>query len=127
MNRKIKIYSSLSITVLMLFLLMSSITAATPGDITSPIPRVSSNVETVGGIVNILENILRWVYTIFFIVAALFIIIAAFHYLTAQGNPEKVGSAKDMMIYAVVAIVIALIAMSIPFLLRNFIQGGGAS
>ena len=78
---------------------------------------------TVGGFVNLLGTILQIFYTIFFIIAAVFIILAAFSYLTAGGDDEKVKSAKQKLIYAIVAIVVALIATSVNVVISNFLGG----
>ena len=45
--------------------------------------------STVGGIVDIIRQVVRWVYIIFFIIAVFFIIWAAFTYLTAGGDPGE--------------------------------------
>jgi len=70
---------------------------------------------------SLLENILGWIYTFFFIFAAIFILIAAFQYLTAAGDEEKVKKAKNMLIYAVIAIAIALVAMGIDNIVANLV------
>ena len=84
-----------------------------------------TNVTTFTNIFDIFLAAVGWIYRIFFIVAAVFIIIAAFNYLTAQGDPEKVGKAKSMIIYAVIAIVVALLAFSIDIIVSTFLIGGG--
>ena len=47
-------------------------------------------------------------------VATLMIVWAGFNYLTAAGNQEKVTNANHMLIYAVVAIAVAIIAKGVP-------------
>lgn len=81
--------------------------------------------ETAGGVKGVIQSIVKWVYVIFFIIAVLFIIFAAYTYLTAQGDPEKVKNATNQIIYAVVAIVIALVAVSIDLIIKNFLISGG--
>ena len=44
------------------------------------------------GIYNIIEGIAKWIYTIFFAVAVIFILFAAFTFLTAGGDPTKINS-----------------------------------
>ncbi len=85
-----------------------------------------SNVTTVGGLVDVIRNIVRWVYIIFFILAVMFIIFAAFSYLTAGGDPEQVGKAKSRIIYAAVAIAVALLAVGFEVIIRNFLASPGA-
>lgn len=68
-------------------------------------------------------NILFW---ILILLAVLFIVWAAFNYLTAGGDPEKVKSANHKIIYAVVAIVVALLARAIPTLVCSFLGASGS-
>lgn len=82
--------------------------------------------STVGGIVDIIRQIVRWVYIIFFIIAVLLIIFAAFTYLTAGGDPEKVAEAKNRIIYAAVAIAVAFLAVGFEAIVRNFLTTPGA-
>jgi phosphoglycerol transferase MdoB-like AlkP superfamily enzyme len=81
---------------------------------------------TVGGLVGLLGQIVRWVYIIFFIIAVLFIILAAFSYLTAAGDEEKVKTAKNRIIYAAVAIIVALLAVGFEAIIRTFLVAPGA-
>ncbi len=76
---------------------------------------------TVGGLVDIITYIVRWTYIIFFIIAVMFIILAAFSYLTAGGDAEKVAVAKNRIIYAMVAILVALLAVGFEIIIRNFL------
>jgi len=69
----------------------------------------------------ILETVRDWFFTIFVILAVIFLIWAAFLYLTAAGNDEKVKRAKNALIYAIVAIVIAILAGSLPSLIANIL------
>ncbi len=69
----------------------------------------------------ILSKVLRYVYTIFFIVAVIFILVAAFQFLFAQGEAEKIKSARWAITWAVVAIAIALISIGAAQLIRSFL------
>ncbi|MEK7114473.1 MAG: hypothetical protein AAB698_00455 [Patescibacteria group bacterium] len=82
--------------------------------------------STVGGIVDVIRQVVRWVYIIFFIIAVLLIIFAAFTYLTAGGDPEKVAEAKNRLIYAAVAIAVAFLAVGFEVIVRNFLTTPGA-
>ncbi|MFH0806662.1 MAG: hypothetical protein V1885_02990 [Candidatus Brennerbacteria bacterium] len=77
--------------------------------------------DTVPEVITLLTKALGILQAVFYIVAAIFIIIAAFKYLTAQGDPEKVGEARQMVIYAVIAIAVALLALVIGNIVANFI------
>lgn len=70
-------------------------------------------------------NILFWALIL---LAAIFIIMAAFSYLTAGGDPEKIKTANHRVIYAAVAVVVGVLAKSIPNIVCSFLDvSGGCS
>jgi len=69
----------------------------------------------------ILAKVVQYVYTIFFIVAVIFIIVAAFNFLAAGGNPEKIKSSRNQITWAMVAIAIALISVGAAQIIKAFI------
>jgi hypothetical protein len=81
-----------------------------------------SPIKDVDDIFNILKTIVQYAYTIFFILAVLFILIAAFNFLTAKGDSAKVQSARDQIKWAVVAVIIALISVGAAEIINNFIS-----
>ncbi len=81
-----------------------------------------SPIKTPEKIFDILAGILRYAYTIFFIVAIVFILIAAFNFLTAKDNPEKVKSARSQLMWAAVAIAIALISVGAANIILRFLE-----
>lgn len=83
-----------------------------------------AQVKTVSGVVKLFDTVFNIVQYLFWVIAGIFIIYAAFKYLTAQGDPEKVGVARQMVIYAVIAIAIALLAMVMDDIIENFLGGG---
>jgi hypothetical protein len=72
--------------------------------------------------IGFLDTILGWVARIFWIAAAFFIFVAAFKYLTAAGDPTKVKAASTMLLYAVVAIAVAILSWGIPAFVNNFLS-----
>lgn len=86
--------------------------AQDPGDV---------NIRTEEGVIGLLLNLLALARTIFWIIAVAVILWAAFLYLTAAGDAAKIGKANSMLMYAVIAIVVALIATSLPFLIRSLL------
>jgi len=73
-------------------------------------------------IIQILNNIVRYTYIIFFIVAVFFILVAAFTFLTAQADPEKIKNARSQILWAVVAIAIALLSVGASKIITSFIS-----
>jgi large-conductance mechanosensitive channel len=80
-----------------------------------------SPIKEPSDIFRILAKVVQYAYTIFFIVAIIFIIVAAFNFLTAGGNPEKIQSARSQITWAVVAIAIALISVGAAQIIKTFI------
>jgi hypothetical protein len=80
-----------------------------------------SPIKNIDNIYTILARIVSYAYTIFFIIAVLFILIAAFNFLTAKGDSSKVQSARDQIKWAVVAIIIALISVGAAQIIKSFI------
>ncbi len=103
-------------------LLLVVMTNTVFGQYNSPVSGIPGvGPTTVGGLVNILEAGVRWVYIIFFIIAVLFILFAAFSYLTAGGEAESINKAKTQIIYAAVAIAVALLAVGFEQIIANFL------
>lgn len=87
----------------------------------------TSNVTDVQGLAGIVVKVLTWTYTIFFVVAVLFVLFAAYAYLGGGEDAEKIKNAHKKIIWASVAIAVALLALSVNLIVQNFIgaSGGG--
>lgn len=85
----------------------------TPVD--SPTPLTEDSIE------KIINKIIGWMQGIFFLIAVIFIIYAAFVYLTSAGNEEKIKKAKSIIIYAIVAIAVALLATAVKEFVVSFL------
>lgn len=70
------------------------------------------------------NNIFSWAYTIAGLVAVVFIIKGGFNYLTSQGDPGKTKAAMQTIIYAVVGLVVVILASLITGFIIN--STGGA-
>lgn len=79
------------------------------------------------GIASTLTTISTWFLGILLILAIIFIVYAAFLYLTSGGDDEKVKSAKRALVYAVIAIAIGLLAKAIVYLVIALTQTGGTA
>jgi hypothetical protein len=74
--------------------------------------------------IQVLNNIVDWLFTILLVVAALFIIIAAFYFITASGNPETVAKARNFVLYALVGVAVAVAARGLVALIQRIVGGG---
>ena len=79
-------------------------------------------INSIQGIFTILRKIVQYVYIAFFFFGILFILLAAYNFLFARGEPEKIKSARTQILWAVVAIVIALISVGAAQIIQSFIN-----
>ncbi len=73
-------------------------------------------------VMTVLNRIVNWVFSIFLVVAVLFIIIAAFYFVTAQGKPEQINQAKNFLLWAVIGVVVAVASRGLVQWIRGVIE-----
>ena len=61
-------------------------------------------------VMTVLDNVTNWLFAILLIVAAIAIIIAAFNFVTAQGDADKVKTARQFVLYALIGVLVAILA-----------------
>jgi len=83
-----------------------------------------AQVDTVEDVVTVLNRLVSWAYTLFLILAVLFVIYAAYLFLTAAGNPDQLKKAKNQLLYAIIAIALALVANGAVFLVEELLGVG---
>lgn len=81
--------------------------AAAQVPIVQPTPVKGDPLQQLFGILNTLTN---WLLTALIVLAGIFVVYAGYRYLTAAGDPEAVSKAKNVLIYAAVAVAVGLLA-----------------
>lgn len=66
-------------------------------------------------------GITNWIFVILMGVAVIFIIVGGFFMVTAAGNPEQFGKGRQLVIYAIIGMIVALAAKYIPSIARFII------
>lgn len=69
-------------------------------------------------LVNTITYITNWIFYLLMILVVIMFIAAGVIYLMAVGSPDKTKRAKQIMLYAVIGLVIALIAKLIPSVVK---------
>ena len=108
------------------FLLALAAPLAASAQITPPpitAPSSIANINQVLQAVNVCA-IVNWAFWLVIVFSIIFTLVAAFRYLTAGGNPERVKAAGSTLLYVVVGIVVALIAKGFPLLISSFFGAG---
>ena len=91
------------------------------GDVTQVLP---SSVNSFLDVQLIFYRILKWIYTAFFLVAIIFILLAAYNFLLGGRDEKKIAIAKNQLKYAIIAIVVALVAGGIHLIVAGFLITG---
>jgi len=91
--------------------------ATPPGISTTPTPPIN----TTGDLTRFLCTLLLWVFWALIVLAVLFALIAAYRYVTSSGEPEKRSKANKTLLYAAIAVAVAIIAVGVPDLISSFL------
>lgn len=112
-------------SALILPVFVSAEIEVTPGKIAMPgeddIPE-GAKITEVTQIVDIVKAVLQWVYYIFFIIAAIYVVLAAYAYLGEGEDAEKLKTIHKNIMWAAIAIAVALISVGINAIVKNFIS-----
>lgn len=78
--------------------------------------------RSVQDVINLVNNMASWFETIIFAIAIIMILVAAFQFLTAAGNEEKVSTARKSLVWGLVGIAVALFARVAKEFVLNTLQ-----
>jgi hypothetical protein len=115
-NKKISLYA-LAVIVSTFFASPALIFAQGRGGGTTTPPLIDDKDD----IIVIAEDIAQWVYRLFFVIAVLYILLAAYQYLTARDDTATVKKAQTSLKNAVIAIIIALVSTGLSLLIKSFL------
>ncbi len=101
--------------------------AQIPQPPTGNVPPAYTNIQQLTGQAGLICTVINWIFWLLVVLTIIFVLLAAFRYLTAAGDPEKVKGAGNTLLYAAIAIVVALIAKGLPLIVSSFIGGNLAS
>ena len=69
-------------------------------------------------LVNVIYTVTNWIFYIMMIAVVIVFVAAGAIYMMSSGDAEKTKSAKGLMIYGIVGLVVALIARLIPSVVK---------
>lgn len=78
---------------------------------------------TATGLLSILGKVFTTMFIFLVTIASFTLLYAAFLYVTSEGEQEKINKAKKIIIYAVIALVVAALALGAPVAIQQFITG----
>ncbi len=102
-----KILNIFTLTTVADFFLQTSLAAIQdPGGVEAPF-------STMPGLINTILTLAKWFEIIVIVAAVIFILIGAFTYVSAGGDSDARGRAKDYLLYGVIGIIVAAVAQGI--------------
>jgi len=70
----------------------------------------------------IITNLINFViWPIFAGASIIMFIVAGLYFVTSNGDPSKISTAKKMVIWAIIGVAIGLLAATLPFIIASFI------
>jgi len=73
-------------------------------------------------LMNALLTVKDWIFTAAMIVSTLMVILGAFTITTAGGDPNKVNSGRNYILYAIVGYIVALLSTALPALAKGLMN-----
>lgn len=68
-----------------------------------------------------LDQIVNWIFAILLVVAVIFILIAAFQFITAAGDADKVKTARNFVLYALIGVAVAFLAKGLIVFVQTIV------
>ncbi len=75
----------------------------------------------IGDIQNLINEIGRYIFAALIAVAAIFLTVAGFFFVTAGGNPETLKTARQMLINSLIGIAVALAARGLISIIASLL------
>jgi len=76
---------------------------------------------TGAAVVELINNLTNWLFFGFLLLASIFIILAAFQYVTGGGDPTQTSAARKKLIFGVIAVIIAVLAKGFVTVARSIL------
>ena len=94
------------------------------GDATDEIRQTVDNLPNSGGVTSgNLTNVLYWIYAAGGIICVAVLVYAGIKFLMSQGEPAKTKQASQIIAYAIIGLIVILLAGAITAFISNIIGG----
>ncbi len=82
----------------------------------------AQSIQSASDVSRVVERIAQFLSSLLLSVSVVVIIIAGFMYLSAGGNEKRVEQATKTITYAMVGIIVGILAYSVPRLITNILR-----
>lgn len=79
----------------------------------------TTSIDTVGEVIDVLNTLVDWLYTLLLIVAAGYLVWGGLDYVLGGGEAEKIESGRNKVKYALIGVAVAVVSKG----LMNIVQG----
>ena len=86
------------------------------------VPAPGASITTVVQLLVVINKAIDLIFTVLIVFSVIFIITAAFQFVTGGGDPAQVLAARQKLIWAAVGIIVALLARAIPTVIRTVLN-----
>jgi len=80
-----------------------------------------TSITTPEKVIALIDKAGGWFYSVLLALAVIYIIYAGFKFLTAGGDEKKVEEARQQLIYAIIALAVAMLATGIVKVMKQFL------
>ncbi len=98
--------------------LVHALTVPSPAGLSGTLP---TPITQTSDITDLATGITQWIFWILIAFSIVMFLVGGYRYVTSGGEPEKVGSANKTLLFAAIAVAVALIAMGMPLLVASFL------
>ena len=88
-----------------------------------PAGQLAKGPQTGLALLDLVDVTTNWVFAIFVVLSIIFVLLAAFQFVTGGGDAKKIEEARQKLIWAAVGIIIALLAKGIVPVVRSIVGG----
>lgn len=86
------------------------------------IPTEAETFQDISGLIDKINDIGNWIFTGLLAIAAIFLVVAGYFFITAGGNPENITKARQMLINALIGVAIGLAARGLIAVITGIIK-----
>ncbi len=70
-------------------------------------------------VTDIINIVLNLIWPLFIGFAVIMFLVAGFMFLVAQGDPAKIATARNAVLWGIVGVAMGVLAFSLPFIVKN--------
>ena len=92
-----------------------------------PVPSVQDTIPTAAfegprDFIVKIQDIGNWIFTALLALAAIFLVVAGFFFVTSNGEPEKLNKARMMLINALIGVAVGLSAQGLIAVIKGLVK-----